>query len=320
MHSFIGSVARLTNAIAGFALYSAVMFHPIRAAAQMPMPSTPAAQGQTQPDAPAQGQDMQAQITKLKQQVAQLQVALQQSRGKSTPAAKGTMSPEKPAMGMGDDSGEMGGTSSGSAKAPMAPMGDDADDMAAMPAPGGSMKGGAAKPMGCCGMSMGKPMAQSKGMAADKMGGMSGGGMASQKGKSMAGAKSAEAPHLLHIGATDFFLDHAQHIGLTSDQRMSLETIKSKAMQQRATSQKAIDVAQQELWQLTSADQPDTAQIDSTVAEIAKAKGDQQTAFIHSVSEASNVLNPQEKEVLVKSMTSGSSPKMKKAAPMKDMM
>lgn len=146
MHSSIRSVAKVTNAIAGFALYSAVMFHPIHAAAQMPMPSTPPVQGQTQPDAADQGQDTQAQITKLKQQVAQLQVALQQSKGKSTPAAKGTMSPEKPAMGMGDDSGEMRGMSSGSAKAPMTPIGDDADEMATMPPSGGSMKGGIAKP------------------------------------------------------------------------------------------------------------------------------------------------------------------------------
>lgn len=320
MHSSIRSVAKVTNAIAGFALYSAVAFNPTHSSAQMPMSSTPAVQGQAQPDAADQGADTQAQITKLKRQVAQLQVALQQSKGKNTSAAKGAMRPEKPAMGMGDDSGEMGGMSSGSARAPMSPMGDDADEMAAMPPSGSAMKGGTTKPMGCCGMSMGKPMAKPKGMADDKMGGMSGGGMASMKGKSMVGAKSAEAPHLLHIGATDFFLDHAQHIGLNSDQKMSLQMIKSKAMQQRATSQKAIDVGQEELWQLTSADQPDTAQIDSKVAEIAKEKGDQQAAFIHSVTEASDVLSPQEKEAVVKSMTAGTAPKMKKAAPMKDMM
>lgn len=107
MFAPLNAVTSTTMTFAGAALYSALLLSPMRATAQMPMPTPPSTPTQTQPDAPAQGQDTQAQITKLKQQVAQLQVALQQSKGKNTPAAKGATSPEKPTMRMGDDSGEM---------------------------------------------------------------------------------------------------------------------------------------------------------------------------------------------------------------------
>jgi len=97
-----------------------------------------------------------------------------------------------------------------------------------------------------------------------------------------------------------------------------LEDIKSKAMQQKVTSQKKIDLEQQELWQLTSADQPNSAQIDSKVQQIAKLNGDQQIAFIHSVTEAAGLLNDEQKAAAVKSMSAGT--KMKPSAPMKKMM
>jgi Spy/CpxP family protein refolding chaperone len=212
--------------------------------------------------------------------------------------AKGAMNPAKLAMRMEDDD-EMGGMSPGAAKSPMAPMKDGMDEKDAN--------------SGCCGMSMGKPMTKTGGMADDKMSGMPG------QSTSMSEPKTADAPHLLHVGAKDFFLDRARNIGLTPEQKASLQKIKSDAMQQRLTSQKQIDVAEQELWELTSADQPDTAQIDSKVQQIAKLKGDQQMALIHCVTDATKVLNAQQKEAAVKSMATGSSPKKQKPAPMKKM-
>jgi Spy/CpxP family protein refolding chaperone len=75
-------------------------------------------------------------------------------------------------------------------------------------------------------------------------------------------------------------------------------------MQQKIASQKKIDAAEQELWQLTSADQPDSAQIDSKVQEIAKSKADQQVTFIHAVSSASDVLTTEQRAKVVKLMSS----------------
>jgi len=321
MHITTHHAKNIANAITNLALYSALALSPIAAVGQMPMPSAQPTPAQTQPDAAAQPQDTQAQITQLKQQVARLQIALQQSKAKKTNPSKDTLNSAKPAMGMGDDSGEMGGMSSGAAKPSMAPMKDDSGEMSAMASSDAAMKSGDAKPMGgsgCCGMSMGKPMPKAGGMAGDKMTGMPGGNMPSKSAKAMSGSTTTETPHLLHVGAKDFFLDHAQHLGLTSEQKSGLEDIKSKAMQQKVTSQKKIDLEQQELWQLTSADQPNSAQIDSKVQEIAKLNGDQQIAFIHSVTEAAGLLNDEQKAAAVKSMSAGT--KMKPSAPMKKMM
>lgn len=312
MHIPTQYATKAVSAITTLVLYSAILVNPTHAGAQMAMPSSQPTQAQ--PVAAAQAQDMQAQITQLKQQVAQLQAALQQNKTKKPASPKGSMGAAKPAMGMEDDSGEMGGMSSGAAKTPMAPMKDDGGEMSAMAPPGGAMKSGDAKPMGgsgCCGMSMGKPMPKAGGMADDKMT-----GMPSKSAKAMSGA-TTEVPHLLHVGANDFFLDHAQHLGLTSEQKSGLENIKSNAMRQKVASQKMIDLEQQELWQLTSADQPNSAQIDRKVQEIAKLNGDQQIAFIHSVTEAAGLLNDEQKAAAVKSMSPGT--KMKPSAPMKKM-
>jgi hypothetical protein len=230
------------------------------------------------------------------------------------------MNSAKPSMGTGDDSGEMGGMSSGAAKPPMAPMKDGAGEMSSMAPSGDAMKSGGVKPMGgpgCCGMSMGKPMPKTGAMADDKMTGMSG-SMASKTAKAMPESTTAEAPHLLHVGAKDFFLDQSRHLRLTPEQKVNLENIKSDEMQRKVTSQKKIDMEQQELWQLTSAEQPNSAQIDSKVQEIAMLNGDQQIAFIHSVSEAAAVLNDEQKAAAVNSMSDGT--KMKTPAPMKKMM
>ncbi len=288
--------AGATHSIAAIALYSAFALNSTHATAQMPSPSSQPTQSQAQPDAAAQTTDMQDQITQLKQQVAQLQAALQQSKAKKPSSSKSAMSAGKPAMEMEDESTEMGGMPSGAEKPPMGPMKGKMGGMAAM-------QGGSAAPMeapGCCGMSMGKPMgSKAGGMSMDKMP-MKSGSIASK----MPSAASGEPPHLLHIGAKDFFLDHAQHIGLTPEQKTSLEKIKSDAMQQKAASQKQIDAAEQELWQLTSAVQPDATAIDKKVQEIATMRGDQQMAFIHEVAAASDALTPDQRTEVVKATPS----------------
>ncbi len=306
-------------AVTAMVLCSAIVFPSERAGAQMAMPSSQPTQPQAQPDETAQTQDAQSQINELKRKVAQLQAALQQSKVKKSGSTKGSMGAAKPAMEMDDDSSEMGSMSSGAAKAPMK---DDMGEMGSMSPSDGAMKGGSAAPMsapGCCGMSMGKPMPNQGGMGDDKMGRSS---MSSKGNSTMSSSKTAETPHLLHVGAKDFFLDHGQHIGLTADQRKSLERIKSNAMQRKAASQKQIDVAEQELWQLTSADPPNTGEIDMKVQEIAKLRADQQVAFIHAVSAASDVLTPEQRTQAVKMMASANPakapmPKQPMKSPMK---
>ena len=324
MHTPTQYATKTASAITVLAICSALSFIPFHAAAQMQMPSSQAAQSQPQQGAPTQSQDTQEQLTQLKQQLVKLQAALQQSKSKKSGSSKGTMNAAKPAMGMEEESGEMGGMSPDAEKPPMGPMKGKMGDMGEMAPSSGAMKGKSAEPIakpGCCGMSMGKPMPEADGMADAKKTGMQGDSMPSMKGNSMAGSKTEEAPHLLHVGAKDFYLDHAQHIGLTPVQKRSLQRIKSETMQQKATSQKQIDAAEQELWQLTSADQPNSAQIDSKVNEIAKFNATQQVAIIHAVSMASNVLTPDQRAEVVKSAPSanGTRPQMQKQ-PMTDPM
>lgn len=277
-------------------------------AQQMPMNSQPAAQT----DTANQTQTLQDQVTELKEQVAKLQAALQSKAKPSTTKKKGMSSSQAP-MAMEDDSAEMGAM--GSSASPqqagsMAPMKDEMGEM------GGSMKGGMAKrgmtmPMsdsGCCGMnSMGKPMG-------GKHAGMSGGAMSGKSTGAMApgssGSVFTEPPSLLHLGAKDFYLDHADHVGLTPEQRASLEKIKMSATEQKTNSQKQIDRAEAELWQLTGVDQPNTGDIDKKVQEIAKLRAEQQTAYIHSVAEAAKVLTPQQQEAIMKPMPTGAAKKM----------
>lgn len=201
-------------------------------------------------------------------------------------------------------------------------MEDEGNEMAMPPADPKPMGQMGAAPMGCCGMTMGKPMgpgmAKDKmgGMAKDKMGGMPGGMTANPA----TGSQAAEAPHLLHVGAKDFFLDQARRLNLTPEQKANLVKIKADAASAKATSQKGIDVAQQELWQLTSADPADAAAIDGKVQEIGKLTADQQMASIHSVAEAAAVLDDQQRLAAVKPGAAGSMPKMPKSASMKKSM
>ncbi len=76
--------------------------------------------------------------------------------------------------------------------------------------------------------------------------------------------------------------------------------IKMNAERNKMASQMRIDRQQQDLWQLTSASQPNLPEIDQKVVEISKLKMEQQMSFIHSVSDATNVLTPQQREAIMK--------------------
>ena len=106
------------------------------------------------------------------------------------------------------------------------------------------------------------------------------------------------ASHLYHVGSTGFFLDQPQ-IALTSEQQTTLNGIKERALLERSTAERAIEQAEQELWALTGADQPDATKVQAKLKDIEQLRTNQRMAFIRAVGEAANVLTPQQRNVVV---------------------
>lgn len=105
--------------------------------------------------------------------------------------------------------------------------------------------------------------------------------------------------HIYHIGATGFFLNHSEHITLSTKQQAALNVIKQKALLSKFTAQRKIDEAEQELWELTGADEPDAAEIEAQIQEIEKLRGKQRMVFIQSVGEAAKVLTDEQRQMLL---------------------
>jgi len=157
---------------------------------------------------------------------------------------------------------------------------------------GGAMPAGAGMSGGAGGMGMDKmEMAGMMGMGA-----MSSGAAGTMPQSVLPGFPGAS--HLYHIGATDFFLDHPQHIALTTEQKAALNKIKEQALLAKSTADRAIQQAEQELWTLTAADQPDAAAIETKIAEIGKLAGAERLAFIRAVGDASKLLTDQQRKIL----------------------
>jgi len=127
----------------------------------------------------------------------------------------------------------------------------------------------------------------------------------------MSGMKSAAVPatpaslpgfpgqsHVYHLGAPDFFLDHSQHITLTPEQQQVLTQYKQRSLLQQSELQRQIDGAEEGLWQLTGADQPDIGTIDNQVHQIERLRAEQRINFIRAVGEAAKVLTDQQREQL----------------------
>jgi Spy/CpxP family protein refolding chaperone len=127
-------------------------------------------------------------------------------------------------------------------------------------------------------------------------------GMAGMSGPSSAMPGQPGASHLLHMGSTGFFLNHSQHITLTADQRSKLNRLKENAMLGQASEQRKIDQAEQELYTLTGADEPDNAGIQAKLGEIEKLRVEQRMNFIRAVGEASNVLTHEQHQALLGTM------------------
>lgn len=106
------------------------------------------------------------------------------------------------------------------------------------------------------------------------------------------------ASHLYHVGSTGFFLDQAQ-LKLSTEQQTKLNQIKERAVLARATADRKIEQAEQELWALTGAGQPDAAKIQPKLQEIEQLRTAQRLAFITAVGEATSVLTPEQRDLVV---------------------
>jgi len=260
-------------------------------------PSTVAAQSAGHP-APGQatsaGQDQQLakQLEELRAQVARLQQALDQQRQAQSPAmpamgqkpssgmsmeGMGTMS--SGAMGMDMHKGEMGMAPDGM-KMPMPMMDDDMGRMSSMAASPSASSGSAMPSSG--GMNM-----RSRGMQLPS---------ASRSMSTLPGNPGAS--HLYHVGSTGFFLDQAG-ISLSDDQRSALNKIKERALLERGDADRRIEQAEQELWTLTGADQPDSTKVQAKVREIEQLRSNQRLAFIQTVGEATKVLTADQRTALL---------------------
>lgn len=185
--------------------------------------------------------------------------------------------------------GGMGGMSGGSTMPPAAPM-----------------SGGGMRMMGMDKMKMAAMMG---------MGAMAGSAPAAMPQSALPGFPGAS--HLYHLGATGFFLDHTDHIALTTEQQAGLNKAKEQALLAKSTADRAVEQAEQELWMLTAADQPDATKIEAKLAEIGKLTTDERLAFIRAVGEASKLLTDEQRKILTG--FSPPAPATAPMAPMKDM-
>jgi len=128
-------------------------------------------------------------------------------------------------------------------------------------------------------------------------------GMAPGAGTSMAMPSALPgfpgASHLYHVGSTGFFLDYADKIGLSVEQKTALNGIKQRVLTEQSANERKIAEAEQALWSLTAAAQPDAAAIDGKVREIEKLKSDQRLAFIRAVGEAAKVLTADQQKMVL---------------------
>ncbi|WP_353568067.1 Spy/CpxP family protein refolding chaperone [Haloferula sargassicola] len=199
--------------------------------------------------------------------------------------------------GMGKKMGMMGGMG-------MMNMGDGSNGSSGgMDMGGGSSNGTGGMGMGGMGMGgMGMGGMGMMQMDKMKMAGMMGmkpmmGGMQGMGGSSpLPGFPGAS--HLYHLGSTGFFLDHGSHISLTTEQTAALNQIREQSALAASASERSIEKAEEELWQLTSSDQPDISAIQSKVEEISKLEAEKRIAFIRAVGEAAKLLSEDQRKSL----------------------
>ena len=208
---------------------------------------------------------LQREISQLREQMRQLERQMQSSAQNSA-----AMTQTQPGMKMSQKR-----------------MMDDMDDEMSMGK--ASMSQGSSTSMKCAGC-----------MNDDMMGMGSMGGMNSPAAMSTPSALPGfpGQSHLYHIGATDFFLDHPEHIALSTQQQQQLAKLKQQSLAEQGNLQRQIDAAEQELWQLTGADQPQAAAIEKKAREIERLRADKRVAFIRAVGDSARILTDEQRQQL----------------------
>lgn len=280
---------------------------------------TPPAHQHPATNAPADATALQVQLNQLRNQVAELARMIQSHGGAGPGGAMSTIPPVGPMAGaVSPGMSGMPGMSGGASAGGMGMMGMDNMMMRGMKGGGMQGMGGSGGGMGMTDMDMMKMMRMGGGSGGGMpgMNAPSGGGMMDMMGMmkgmdmmGMGGMQSMNMPsalpgfpgasHLYHIGATGFFLDHPQHITLTTEQQTALNKTKEQAALAKNKSDREIEQAEQELWELTAADQPDAGKIETRIREIEKLRGDQRLAFIRSAGDAAKVLTDEQRKQLV---------------------
>ncbi len=179
--------------------------------------------------------------------------------------------------------------------------------------------GGANKPkMGKMGSAKKPKMGKMAGADKPKMGKMAGANKPkmAQKGMAMMGKNPAPASmakmslpsslpgfpgasHLYHVGATDFFLDHAESLALTDEQRAKLEQIKKESTVTLEAAEAKIEKAERELWTFTASAEPDDSKLKAKLEEIAQLFVERRMAFIRSVGDAAKLLSDEQRTAVV---------------------
>lgn len=107
------------------------------------------------------------------------------------------------------------------------------------------------------------------------------------------------ASHLYHIGSTNFFLDHPQHITLSLEQQNRLGEIQMNALMQRGDLNRKIQEVEEQIWILTASDQPNLSSIEAKIRESEKLQGDLRLVLIKDVGEATKVLTAEQRKALL---------------------
>lgn len=251
--------------------------------------------------------DLQRQLAELRAEVAKLQIALDRQQ-KQTPQTPTAGMPASPAQAGGRRMmGEMG---------PMPPGGTQMGEMGGMKS--GGMGAGQAGGMSGGGMSMMDMDKGEMGMPPDgmktpdkMMRGEMGMGQMPSGSNSPPAARAGCAPrsmsslpgvpgasHVYHIGSSGFFLDQPQ-LNPTTQQQTALNRIKERALLDRSNAERRIEQAEQELWALTGADQPDAAKVQAKLQEIEQLRTNERIGFIRAVGEATKQLTPEQQTTLL---------------------
>jgi Spy/CpxP family protein refolding chaperone len=177
----------------------------------------------------------------------------------------------------------------------------------------GSMGGQSNSSMSGMGGMSGSPSGGMGGMSGTSSGGMGGGCCMGSMGQTPGGSAPAGAgmsmqtnlpgfpgaSHIYHVGATGFYLEYADKLGLSTQQRTSLNDVKQRTLVDQSNRQRKIDEAEQALWLLTAAEQPDAASVEAKIREIEKLKADQRLEFIRSVGEAAKILTDDQRRMVL---------------------